>query len=42
MVPHHQVVVTGFQVAIARAAYPDLRVLAQTMLAEQKREITQT
>jgi hypothetical protein len=41
MVPHHQVVVTGFQVAIARAAYPDLQVLAQTMLAEQKREIAQ-
>jgi uncharacterized protein (DUF305 family) len=41
MVPHHQMAVMMAQVASMRAEHPELQALAQTMIADQQREIAQ-
>jgi uncharacterized protein (DUF305 family) len=41
MIPHHQMAVMMAQVATMRAEHPELQALAQTMIDDQQREITQ-
>jgi uncharacterized protein (DUF305 family) len=41
MVPHHQMAVVMAQMASMRAEHPELRALAQSMVADQQREIDQ-
>jgi uncharacterized protein (DUF305 family) len=41
MIPHHQSAVLMAEVALQRASHPEIKHLAETIIAEQEREITQ-